>query len=157
MFKLFKKKIKLVAPLTGEAKPLTAVGDAVFANNLVGKGLAIVPTSGHVLSPIKGKIIQISSTLHAYGILSDDGVEILIHCGIDTVELKGEGFISHVAVGDLVNSGDPIATMDLDFIQSQNKGIITPIVITNHDNFTTLDMTYGSTIKGDSTIIEIEK
>ena len=93
MFNFFKKKdIELYAPLTGNAVPLTDVPDPVFAEKMVGDGIAILPTSNQVLAPCDGKVVQIFPTNHAVGIEAEGGVDLLIHVGIDTVELKGEGF-----------------------------------------------------------------
>lgn len=157
MLGIFKKKTKILAPMSGEVKPLTAVGDAVFAKELVGKGVAIEPSDGEIYAPISGQLIQIVSSKHAYAIVSDEGIEVLIHCGIDTVELAGEGFTTYKSIGDSITVGDHLATMDLEFIRSKGKSCITPVVITNHENYTNLSMKYGQAVRALTTIIKIEK
>ena len=100
--------------------PLIHVADTTFASGLLGKGIAIMPSVGEVRSPVAGRIASLFATLHAIGIESDDGVEILIHVGIDTVKLDGKFFSAHVNVGDKVNTGD----------------LTTPVLISNSDDFT---------------------
>ncbi len=136
--KLFSKKAKeqpisLVSPLTGTVIPLEQVPDPVFSQKIVGDGVAIKPTEGTLVSPVKGKIAHLGSTYHAIGILSDDGLEILLHIGIDTVKLEGCGFTPLVAVGDRVNAGDKLIEVDLQVIEQAGYSTITPVLITNGD------------------------
>lgn len=119
------------APLKGELKPITEVPDAVFSGKMMGDGFAIVPTEGMVVSPVDGKIINLFPTKHAIGILSDAGREILIHVGIDTVNLKGQGFETLVKQDDVVKKGQPLLKIDLEYIKENATSIITPIVFTN--------------------------
>jgi glucose-specific phosphotransferase system IIA component len=120
-----------VSPLKGELKSITEVPDQVFAGKMMGDGFAIVPTEGMVVSPVNGKIINLFPTKHAIGILSDTGREILIHVGIDTVNLKGQGFETLVAENDIIEIGQPLLKIDLDYIKEHATSIITPIVFTN--------------------------
>ncbi|MGG3469125.1 glucose-specific PTS transporter subunit IIBC [Neobacillus pocheonensis] len=120
-----------VAPLKGEIKPITEVPDQVFAGKMMGDGFAIVPAEGTVVSPVDGKIVNLFPTKHAIGILSDGGREILIHVGIDTVNLKGQGFETLVAENDRVTKGQPLLKIDLDYIKEHATSTITPIVFTN--------------------------
>jgi glucose PTS system EIICBA or EIICB component len=120
-----------VAPLKGELKPITEVPDQVFAGKMMGDGFAIVPSEGMVVSPVNGKIVNLFPTKHAIGILSDTGREILIHVGIDTVNLKGQGFETLVAENDVIEKGQPLLKFDLDFIKEKATSTITPIVFTN--------------------------
>ncbi|MDQ0202200.1 glucose-specific PTS transporter subunit IIBC [Neobacillus ginsengisoli] len=120
-----------VAPLKGEIKPITEVPDQVFAGKMMGDGFAIVPTEGTVVSPVNGKIVNLFPTKHAIGILSDGGREILVHVGIDTVNLKGQGFETLVAENDTVKRGQPLLKMDLNYIKEHATSTITPIVFTN--------------------------
>ncbi|MEH7254690.1 glucose-specific PTS transporter subunit IIBC [Neobacillus niacini] len=120
-----------MAPLKGEIKPITAVPDQVFAGKMMGDGFAIVPSEGTVVSPVNGKIVNLFPTKHAIGILSDTGREILIHVGIDTVNLKGQGFETLVSENDLVRQGQPLLKVDLDYIKEHATSTITPIVFTN--------------------------
>ena len=120
-----------MAPLKGELKPITEVPDQVFAGKMMGDGFAIVPSEGTVVSPVNGKIVNLFPTKHAIGILSDTGREILIHVGIDTVNLKGEGFETLVSENDIVDQGQPLLKVDLNYIKEHATSTITPVVFTN--------------------------
>lgn len=134
-FNLFKKKkdleLKIYAPLNGKIVPLEDVPDPVFSQKMMGEGAAIIPTDGHVHSPVDGKVIQVAPTKHAVGIETEDGTQILIHFGLETVALKGEGFSVKVAQGDDVKKGQPLLEADFDHIRESVEHIITPIIITN--------------------------
>ncbi|MGN7297774.1 glucose-specific PTS transporter subunit IIBC [Ferdinandcohnia sp. SAFN-114] len=119
------------SPIKGEIKPITEVPDAVFSGKMMGDGFAIVPSEGVIVSPVDGKVINLFPTKHAIGILSDSGREILIHVGIDTVNLKGQGFETFVSENDKVEKGQQLLKVDLDFIKKNATSIITPIVFTN--------------------------
>ncbi|MFB5197992.1 glucose-specific PTS transporter subunit IIBC [Neobacillus sp. KR4-4] len=119
------------APLKGEIKPITEVPDQVFAGKMMGDGFAIVPAEGTVVSPVNGKIVNLFPTKHAIGILSDTGREILIHVGIDTVNLKGQGFETLVSEDDIIEQGQPLLKVDLNYIKEHATSTITPIVFTN--------------------------
>ncbi len=131
LFKKPAKEQKLYAPLTGNVIPLEEVPDPVFSQKMMGEGMAIIPTNGQVLSPVNGKVIQIPESKHAIGLLSDDGAEVLIHVGLETVALKGEGFELKVETGEKVTVGQPLLEFDLEYIQNHAKDIVTPMVITN--------------------------
>jgi sugar PTS system EIIA component len=132
VFKFFKKpKLEIFAPVNGEIIPIEHVPDPVFSEKMMGDGIAIIPSEGNICSPVAGKIIQVAPTKHAIGILAEDGTEILIHIGLETVALKGEGFSVVVNVGDKVSVGQLLITVDLEFIKTNAKSIVTPIVITN--------------------------
>jgi glucose PTS system EIICBA or EIICB component len=120
-----------VSPLKGEIKAITEVPDQVFAGKMMGDGFAIVPSEGMVVSPVDGKIVNLFPTKHAIGILSDNGREILIHVGIDTVNLKGQGFETLVSENDRIEKGQPLLKVDLDYIKEHATSTITPIVFTN--------------------------
>ncbi|WP_062352722.1 glucose-specific PTS transporter subunit IIBC [Bacillus kwashiorkori] len=121
----------IVAPLKGTLKPITEVPDQVFSGKMMGDGFAIEPEEGTVVSPVNGKVINVFPTKHAIGIQSEGGKEILIHFGIDTVNLKGEGFETLIKEGEHVKAGQPLFQADLDFIKSNVPSTITPIVFTN--------------------------
>jgi glucose PTS system EIICBA or EIICB component len=121
----------IVSPIKGELKPITEVPDAVFSGKMMGDGFAIVPSEGTIVSPVDGKIVNLFPTKHAIGILSDAGREILIHVGIDTVNLKGQGFETLVSENDTVTKGQPLLKVDLDYIKEHATSIMTPIVFTN--------------------------
>lgn len=125
------KDESIVSPMTGELLPITEVPDQVFSGKMMGDGFAIMPKDGTVVAPVNGKIVNVFPTKHAIGMMSEGGKEILIHVGIDTVNLKGDGFEALVTEGDAVQTGQPILKADLSFIQSKGLPIITPIVFTN--------------------------
>ncbi|MUK89754.1 PTS system trehalose-specific EIIBC component [Ornithinibacillus sp. L9] len=155
-------EILLYAPLTGITKGIEEVPDPTFSQKMMGDGIAIEPTEGKVVSPIDGEVLQVFPTKHAVGLVGKSGIEVLIHIGLETVDLKGEGFESHVKQGDKVKAGDPLITFDLDYIKEKAKSHITPIIITNGDQFETLQKTkekdvialdsvlLGTAVKGDS-------
>lgn len=121
----------LVSPIKGELKPLSEVNDPTFAQEMMGKGYAIVPTEGKVMSPVTGTITTIFPTKHALGITSENGAEILIHVGLDTVKLEGKHFEAVVKEGDQINAGDALLVFDVDAIKAAGYDTITPIIITN--------------------------
>jgi phosphotransferase system IIBC component len=124
------KNVKSVfAPINGKVISLDEVPDPVFSDRVLGEGCAIIPEDGKIYSPVNGKISSIADTRHAYGIESDDGLEILIHFGLETVSLKGQGFTSHVKVGDNVKVGDLIAEADIKLLKQHNINLITPVLI----------------------------
>ena len=120
-----------VAPIKGELVAITDVPDAVFAGKMMGDGFAIIPSDGTVVSPVDGKIVNLFPTKHALGILAENGREILIHFGIDTVKLKGEGFETLVSENDQVKQGQPLLKVNLDYIKENATATITPVVFTN--------------------------
>ncbi|MFT8321451.1 MAG: PTS glucose transporter subunit IIA [Bacillus sp. (in: firmicutes)] len=124
----------LYAPLSGKVIPIEEVPDPVFANKMMGEGLAIIPTEGNIAAPIDGEVVQIFHTKHAIGLQSKKGLEILIHIGLETVNLKGEGFTIHVKEGDKVSKGDLLVTFDIDFLKQSGKDIVTPMIITNSED-----------------------
>lgn len=124
------------APLNGEVVELSTIKDETFASGIMGKGIAINPSQGKLVSPVKGEITSVFPTLHAVGITSEDGAEILIHIGMDTVKLKGKHFKAYVKSGDQVNIGDLLIEFNVDAIRSEGYDLITPIIITNSDQYT---------------------
>ncbi|HEI7458167.1 PTS transporter subunit IIABC [Staphylococcus aureus] len=130
------------APLTGEVTPLSEVPDQVFSEKMMGDGIAIKPSQGEVRAPFNGKIQMIFPTKHAIGLVSDSGLELLIHIGLDTVKLNGEGFTLHVEEGQKVKQGDLLINFDLDYIRNHAKSDITPIIVTQ-GNITNLDFKQG--------------
>ncbi|NDP53250.1 PTS transporter subunit EIIC [Staphylococcus aureus] len=130
------------APLTGEVTPLSEVPDQVFSEKMMGDGIAIKPSQGEVRAPFNGKVQMIFPTKHAIGLVSDSGLELLIHIGLDTVKLNGEGFTLHVEEGQEVKQGDILINFDLDYIRNHAKSDITPIIVTQ-GNITNLDFKQG--------------
>ncbi|MGL4522494.1 MAG: glucose-specific PTS transporter subunit IIBC [Bacilli bacterium] len=119
------------APLSGELLPITEVPDEVFAGKMTGDGYAIKPNSGIVVAPTDAEVIVVFPSKHAIGLKTTDGLELIIHVGLDTVKLNGEGFTTHVAAGDKVTAGQKLLEFDLEFIKNNAKSSITPFIITN--------------------------
>ncbi|MFC2948729.1 PTS sugar transporter subunit IIA [Virgibacillus sediminis] len=142
---LFKKKedmhndVTLVAPVSGELVSLEEISDPVFAEKMMGDGIAIEPAIGELVSPVDGKIIQLFPTKHAIGIEAENGAEILLHIGLETVNLNGEGFTAHVEEGKKVKQGDHLLSFDLDVIREKAQGTIIPIIITNTDDMSSIE------------------
>lgn len=130
MKEMVRKKLSYIsAPLSGKVIPLEQVPDPVFSEKVLGEGCAIIPENGKIFSPVNGEISSIADTRHAYGFSSEDGMEILVHFGLETVALKGEGFVSHVSVGDKVKTGDLIAEVDLEVLKNHNINLTTPVLV----------------------------
>ncbi|MCM2533893.1 PTS glucose transporter subunit IIA [Neobacillus pocheonensis] len=128
----FKKAtLQIYTPVNGKIIPLEEVPDPVFSEKLMGEGIAIIPTKGNIYAPVEGAIIQIAPTKHAIGILAKGGTEILIHVGLETVSLKGKGFNVLVNVGDKISSGQLLIETDWEYISTNAKSTVIPIVITN--------------------------
>lgn len=133
VFSSEKESIKI--PMEGEILPLSEVPDDAFSTGIIGKGLAIKPEKGILKSPVKGTIATVFPTYHAIGITSESGVEILIHVGMDTVQLEGKYFEPKVKVGDSVNIGDELLKFDIKEIEEAGYPTITPVVVTNYDDY----------------------
>ena len=123
------EKKMLLAPLTGQIVPLESVPDDVFSQKVLGDGIAIIPEDGKIYAPVTGEISTVAETLHAYGFTSEDGMEILVHVGLDSVALKGDGFTSYVHTGDKVRAGQLVAEVDLKLLKQKNVPVITPVII----------------------------
>jgi glucose-specific phosphotransferase system IIA component len=121
----------ILSPIAGEAVPMSEVSDPTFRDGMLGAGVAIKPSSGRVVSPVDGTLSVVFQTGHAVAITSKDGVEVLIHVGIDTVKLKGEHFNVHVKTGDKVKAGDLLIEFDIEGIESGGYDTVTPVVIAN--------------------------
>ncbi|PEL82554.1 PTS beta-glucoside transporter subunit EIIBCA [Bacillus wiedmannii] len=129
------KREVIISPLTGEIKPLAEVNDPVFASEAMGKGIAIEPTVGQAVSPVNGVVSTVFPTGHAIGITSEEGAEILIHIGINTVQLEGKYYSSVVKQGDQVKQGDLLVNFDIEKIKEAGYPVTTPIIITNTDRY----------------------
>ncbi|MXQ55241.1 PTS sugar transporter subunit IIA [Shimazuella alba] len=144
--KLFGKKQEqelFVSPLSGEMIKMEETPDLVFSKKMMGDGVAIIPFDGKVVAPIDGEIIQIFPTKHAIGILSNKGLEILIHIGLETVAMKGEGFTVYVNKNDKIKAGDLLMEFDLELIKKKASSTVTPIVITNGEKIQSIEKTYS--------------
>lgn len=142
LFGFNQKKVEedFFAPLSGKIISLEEVPDPVFSQKMMGDGLAIIPSEGIVVSPVNGKIEHIFPTKHAIGIISETGAEILIHVGLETVAMNGEGFELFVNVGDRITVGTKLLAFDINLITEKSKSTITPFVITNDINLVTFEI-----------------
>ena len=146
----------IVAPMAGESVPMETVEDPMFAAKVMGDGCAIRPTEGKVFSPVNGTITVLAETGHAIGLLSDNGCELLLHIGIDTVNLEGKPFAAHVAVGDKVTVGQLLMDVDLNQIKKAGLPTTTMVIITNTDAYSKVASTTGVTVAAGDKLISIE-
>lgn len=124
--------MNVLAPISGKAVSLTEVPDEVFAQGMAGEGVAIVPDGGgEVLAPVSGTLVKLFEGGHAFGIEADDGVEMIVHIGLDTIELRGTGFERLATEGDRVEAGQPVVSFDLEVVKNADYDPITPVVVTN--------------------------
>jgi len=155
MFGLFKaKKQSIMSPADGDVVDLSEVPDQVFSEKMAGEGIALTPRSNTFVAPISGVVTKIFSTNHAYSIKAKNGLEVLVHIGLDTVALKGEGFKRLVEEGTTVSTGKAIISADLEYIKSQGKKIITPIVL-NYDKKMTLETHSIRTVREGEPLIKV--
>lgn len=159
MFDFLKKKkaepYVLGAPAKGKAVPLTEVSDATFSEGMLGQGVAVIPAEGKIYAPAAGEIGMVFGTLHAISLIADFGAEILIHVGLDTVKMEGEGFKGHVQAGDKVNKGDLLLEVDLDKVKAAGYDTITPVVICNTDAYESVTGLGGKDVEPGDAVIEI--
>lgn len=154
MFGLFKKEGALVAPISGKTVDITTVPDAVFAEKMAGDGLAIDPTGDTVVAPADGELTMLFGTKHAFGMTLDKGVQILVHIGLDTVTLNGEGFTALKNQGDMVKKGEPIVKIDRELIQGKGLSLITPVIFTDMDVLKSFEAQLGiDVIAGETTVL----
>lgn len=148
----------LVAPVTGEVVALDQVPDEAFASKAVGDGLAIRPTDNIVVAPADGTVVKIFNTNHAFCLETDKGAEIVVHMGIDTVALEGQGFKRLVEEGAEVKAGQPILELDLDYLNANARSMISPVVVSNSDDYAGLAaLASGSVVAGQTKLYEIQK
>ena len=152
-----KNSIEIIAPLSGEIVKIEDVPDVVFAEKIVGDGVAIKPSGNKIVAPLSGKIGKIFETNHAFAIESDEGIELFVHFGIDTVELKGEGFKRVAEEGQQVKVGDTIIEIDLPLLERKAKSVLTPVVISNMETIIELNKLSGSVEAGKTPIMRVKK
>ena len=133
MLNLFKKKETFKTPIKGELIAITEVNDQVFSQKMMGDGFAIIPSENTVISPLSGTVDVVFPTKHAIGIKSNTGIEFIIHIGIDTVKLNGEGFTSYVEQGQKISQGEKLVTFDLDLIKSKGYDTSVMVIFPNND------------------------
>ena len=147
----------ICAPLTGEAVALSEVNDLTFAEEIMGPGMAIIPTEGKVVSPVNGTVAMIFETKHAIALVDDNGTELLIHVGLDTVKLGGKYFTAHVKAGDKVKVGSPLVDFDLNGIKGEGYDIITPVIVTNSAEYSSVLSITDRAVKMGEEVIKVVK
>lgn len=160
MFKIFKKEkpeIKtLLAPVDGQVIDLSEVDDPVFSQKMMGDGVAIIPESNVIKAPADGTIVLIPETKHAFGMKLADGLELLVHVGLDTVKLGGEGFSALVDINQEVKAGTPILQVDTDFVKSKGISLTTPMIVMNHADYELISYTSGKKAKSGDVLVEYQ-
>ncbi|MGX9419011.1 PTS glucose transporter subunit IIA [Vibrio sp. RC27] len=149
--------IEIIAPLSGDIVNIEDVPDVVFAEKIVGDGIAIKPNGDKIVAPVNGTIGKIFETNHAFSIESDEGVELFVHFGIDTVELKGEGFTRIAEEGQSVKAGDTVLEFDLAYLLENAKSTLTPVVISNMDEIKELNKLSGAAVVGETPVLRVTK
>ncbi|MGX5791429.1 glucose-specific PTS transporter subunit IIBC [Staphylococcus equorum] len=149
-------EVEIYSPGKGQIIPLSEVPDQVFAQKMMGDGVGFIPEDGEIVAPFDGTVKTIFPTKHAIGIESDEGIELLIHIGIDTVKLDGSGFESMVSTGDTIKKGQTLMQVDLDYIKANAPSIVTPLILTNLEN-RTLEITDVSEVKSQQLIMTVKQ
>ncbi|MCM2983478.1 beta-glucoside-specific PTS transporter subunit IIABC [Niallia circulans] len=144
---------EIVSPISGELISLKEIPDQVFASESMGKGVGIIPSAGRAVSPVNGIVTTLFKTKHAIGITSDNGAEILIHIGMDTVQLEGKYFTAHVKQGDKVSAGDLLLEFDMEKIREEGYNLITPVIITNSADYKQIDTIKERTVSEKQVVI----
>lgn len=152
-----KATANIISPVKGTVIPLTEVKDEVFSGGLMGLGCGINPAEGKIYAPFDGKIVGLLESNHAIGMESEDGVEILIHVGMDTVKLNGKYFTCHVKEGESVKQGQLLLEFNIEEIQKEGFDVITPVVITNSDEFSEVTPTLYGKIEQGETLLHIKR
>jgi len=152
-FGVEKKVYKIFAPIDGAVVPVSEVNDPAFSEEVLGKGVALKPSNGRLVSPVNGTVSQMFDTCHAVSITSEDGIGILIHIGLDTVRLKGECFTTLARTGDSVKIGDVLIEFDKNGIVSAGYDIITPVIVCNPGDYKAIEVQTGRNVKAGEELI----
>lgn len=147
--------IQILSPLTGTVVPLEDVPDPVFSQKIIGDGIAVLPRDGRLVSPVDGEVVSVADTLHAYGLRSDEGIEVMVHFGLETVSLKGEFFTCHVKPGDKVKAGDLLAEADLKGLEEKQVNTITPVLICGGMEGRSMNAALGPVTAGKDAVITL--
>lgn len=147
----------VLSPIEGKAVSLKQVNDITFSEEIMGKGVAIIPTVGRAVSPVNGTVSALFETKHAIGLTADNGAEILIHIGLDTVKLGGKHFTSHVKTGDKVKAGDLLVEFDIKAIKEEGYETITPVLVTNTDSYNDVLALIDKDVKEKDELIKVVK
>lgn len=160
MFDFLKKKdkgIEIGSPVKGKAVPISKVSDPTFGEEILGKGVAIQPADGKIYAPADGTVEMLFDTKHAVSMTTTEGVELLVHIGLDTVALKGEHFTAHKENGDAVKKGDLLISVDLEAVKVAGYDVITPMVVCNTSDYQTVEAVTGSDVNPGDTVLILKK
>ena len=149
--------LSVLAPLSGEIIALEQVSDPVFSGKVLGDGIAIIPEDGKIYSPVNGTVTTVSSTLHAYGFSTESGLDILVHVGLETVSLKGEGFKVYIKEGDMVKAGELIAEVDLEYLKQKIISATTPVLICTGAENKLMETASGTAVAGKTSVITLSE
>lgn len=145
------------APMAGKVVSVKEVNDPTFSEDILGKGLAIIPADGKVYAPCDGEVDMIFETGHAVSMMTAFGAELLLHIGLDTVNLKGKYFTIHAGIGDQVKKGDLLVEFELPAVVAEGYDPITPMIICNYNDFGTMDLKIGKSVESGETVMEVAK
>lgn len=160
MFDFLKKKdkgIEIGSPVKGKAVAISQVSDPTFGEEILGKGVAIQPEEGKIYAPADGTIEMLFDTRHAVSMTTTEGVELLVHIGLDTVALKGEHFTAHKGNGDAVKKGDLLISVDLEAVKAAGYDVITPVVVCNTPDYQAVEAVTGSDVNPGDTVLILKK
>lgn len=159
MFEFLKKKkeMEIMSPVKGKAVALSMVSDPTFGKEMLGKGIALIPEEGKFYAPCDGTIETLFDTLHAISMTTTDGVELLIHIGLDTVQLNGKYFQAAVSEASKVKKGDLMITADLDAIKAEGYDVITPVIVCNTPDYEKIESVLGNEVTKDDVILRLKK
>ncbi len=150
------KKIEISSPVNGKMIPIGNVSDPTFAEEMIGKGVAIEPSDGRFYAPADGTLTALFPTGHAYALTTDSGAEVMVHIGIDTVKLNGEYYTINAKQGDMVKKGDLIVTVDLNGVKEAGYEVVTPVIISNSSKFSRIEKMEGDVRAGDAIVLLTE-
>lgn len=151
------ERMQVVSPVAGKLVPLSEVSDPTFSDEILGQGAAVIPSDNQFVSPVDGTVTTVFPTGHAVALTSSDGVEVLLHIGLDTVKLNGKHYTIHAEEGQQVKKGDLLLEADLEQIKAEGFDIITPVVICNSEEFSEIGMAKSSQVTAGNVIINIIK
>lgn len=149
------KEIVVGSPVKGRAVPISEVNDPTFAEEILGKGVAVMPEDGKICAPAAGEIAMVFDTLHAFSMTTKEGAELLVHVGLETVGLKGKGFTAHKKAGDKVEKGDLVLTADFDVIRGEGLDTIIPVILCNTDEYKEIEPLAGKDVSVGDDILKI--
>lgn len=157
MLGIFKKAVEVKAPVNGKLIPIENIPDEVFSQKMAGDGLGIEVSDGIVTAPVEGEVMLVFTTKHALAIRTPEGFEVMLHIGIDTVKMGGEGFDVYVKKGDKVKAGQEIMKFDLELVKEKAASTITPVIITNMSEVASIEKKSGTVTRGKDIIMKITK